>query len=145
MRYRRRKHYRTHAWATEIQSYLDSEVWETYFKFCFERNPWDRVVSGYYWKYRTEDRPPISDYVQSGQMNELKGYDLYTEKSEIVVDRVFRYEDMPNALREIGKILDLPKPIILPVANSGFRPKECHYRDILSDADRKKNRHYVCA
>jgi tRNA splicing ligase len=25
------------------------KVWDSYFKFCFERNPWDKTVSHFYW------------------------------------------------------------------------------------------------
>jgi len=31
--------------AFEIKNRVPAEVWNSYFKFCVERNPWDKVLS----------------------------------------------------------------------------------------------------
>src|SRR5438132_1302501 len=38
-----------HSGAEYIKEHVDKHVWESYFKFCFERNPWDKVISWYYY------------------------------------------------------------------------------------------------
>ncbi|MBF2097425.1 MAG: sulfotransferase family 2 domain-containing protein [Gloeomargaritaceae cyanobacterium C42_A2020_066] len=133
-----RKGFFKHADASYIKRYTDPDVWDSYFKFCFERNPWDKAISYYYWKHKEEPRPTISEFVQVGGMNSVKGFELYTINSEIVVDRVFLYESLDEAMKEIAKIVGLPEVPSLPRVKGGFRRDKRHYRDVLSEKDREK-------
>ena len=48
-----------HMSALEVKNLVDPDVWQNYFKFCVVRSPWERVVSNYYWRYKTETRPSM--------------------------------------------------------------------------------------
>ena len=69
-----------HCSAQRIKKYIGENIWNNYHKFCFERNPWDRVISLYYWVYKTEPRPSIAEFLDSDIPQRLKkrGYYNYT-------------------------------------------------------------------
>jgi len=122
-----------HMSATEIKRLVSEEVWNTYYKFSFDRNPWDKMISWYYWKNRNSDFVSIDDFIEKG-MGGVKGYDLYTIGGVKAVDSVFKYEDIPRALRVITDKLNLPKPLQMPdyIAKGGARKEKKHYSEFLS-------------
>ena len=138
IRNRRPVRYRNHVSATFVCRHIEPEIWRSYFKFCFERNPWDKAISFYYWKYPREPRPSISEFIQSGVANRVRGFDLYSEQGEIIVDRVFKFEELREAMSEIGQQFGLDETPILPRAKLGVRQDPRNYRDILTIEDREK-------
>ncbi|ARU57714.1 chondroitin 4-O-sulfotransferase [Oleiphilus messinensis] len=126
--------YYNHMSAGEIKDLLGDEVWNSYYKFCFERNPWDRVISFYYWRYQSTPRPTMLSFLLSDAPLKLKrfGYDLYTIDRNIAVDDIYCYEDLKEAAETIRKRLKLPGKLLLPRAKSGYRKDTRHYSDIFS-------------
>lgn len=156
-----------HIGAGEIRQLIASDVWDNYYKFCFERNPWDKVVSYYYWWRKLEKdyqqdgaafirslgasgrgvewiiknhpigEATLSEAIQSGRCNWVQGFDLYSIRNEIVVNRVAKYESLNTEFDEIMKLLGITQKIELPRLKAGARDKR-HYRDLLTSFDRDK-------
>ncbi len=165
---RRRPRFVNHMGAKEIRRFVSPEVWKGYFKFCVERNPYDKVISLYAWwreleaqwrldplKFRRDlgaaargvewmiAHHPVGDmtlsqFVQSGRANLVQGYDLYTIDGEVVVDRILRYERLAEEWPEMARDLSLNDLQELPRAKSGIRKPGVHYRDQLNETDRAK-------
>ena len=126
-----------HISANEVRQKVGATVWNEYYKFCFERNPWDRVISFYFWRCQNEPRPSISAFIESDEMSILKekGINLYTISGTIAVNRVCLYENLQGELDEICSQIGLPGKLALPNAKSGYRMDKRHYSEILSDKD----------
>ena len=66
---RRRLKFLNHSPAAHVQQYVESDIWNSYFKFSVERNPWDKLVSYYYWEHRGTPTMPIDEWVRQGKGN----------------------------------------------------------------------------
>jgi hypothetical protein len=119
-----------HIPASQARVYLGEEIWRSYFKFAFDRNPWDRQVSAYHFRYRRRARPPsFADFLDHDWRARLNNYAIYSLDGEVCVDFLGRFEnlqeDFRHALGEIGLSFDQE----LPRAKTGVRKSGKHYRD----------------
>jgi hypothetical protein len=115
----------------------DDRAWRSYFKFAFDRNPWDRQVSAYHFRYRGKDRPPsFSCFLDRDRRARLNNYEIYSLDGAPCVDFLGRFEtleeDFQRALSQIG----LKFEHALPRAKSGIRRNNKHYRDYYDDRTR---------
>lgn len=136
----KRARFYNHISAKEVIARVGSRIWSEYYKFCFERNPWDRVISHYYWRYQQEPRPPIGALIDSPDLDVLttRGFDIYTVDGKTAVDRVCLYENLDKELEEVAERLGLPERLVLPRAKGGARKDRRHYSDMLSRSDEQK-------
>jgi hypothetical protein len=134
---RKRMNFANHAPAGFIRENIGAEVWNGYFKFCFERNPFDQAISRYYWS-TSEPRPEINAYLCTLRPHLLSNWDIYAIDGRIAVDFIGRYEnlsgDLAFALNKIG----LPGDIQLPRAKAGYRADRRPYSQILNDMGRAR-------
>ena len=130
--------YYNHISAKEVRAHIGDDIWNSYFKFCFERNPWDRMISGYYWRCQTEPRPSISEFMQSDYPMLLKkrGIGLYTIDGKIAVNRICRFENLQQEMETVRTALGIPEELQLPRAKSRFRKDKRPYQEVLNDAER---------
>jgi len=136
---KKKEKFYNHMSAHEIKDRIEDNLWNDYYKFCVERNPWDRVVSLYYWRCRNKENPPtIADYVASKAVNSLKrkGIGLYTIGGKVVVDKVCLFEDLTKELEEVRKRVGISEPLELPRAKSKFRPVKKSYQDVFGEEEK---------
>jgi len=91
-----RKAYYNHMPAAEASLLGGPRIWNKHFKFCVERNPWDRMISLYYWTGRPSQPTPLADFVASRHDRTLRngGAKIYTQGGRGAGDRVCLCENL---------------------------------------------------
>ena len=127
-----------HMPAKEAKALLnDDKAWRSYFKFAFDRNPWDRQVSAYHFRHRRETRPPsFSDFIDRDWRAHLNNYEIYSLDGEPCVDFLGRFETIENDFRHALAQIGLTFDEALPHAKRGVRQNNKHYRDYYDDRTR---------
>ena len=109
--------------------YFNNKDFKNYYKFCFVRNPWDRLVSSYIFlknggmhdgdakwakKYLSNCKN-FEDFV----INFLQGkavldyihfkpqFEFISFKNKIHVDKIYKFENIQSAIDDINKILNI--------------------------------------
>jgi hypothetical protein len=126
-----------HMPAAEARARIGDKVWQSYFKFAFDRNPWDRQVSFYHHRYRNEKEPPsFAAFMHEDDRARLDNFDIYSIEGDVAVDFIGRFEtlgeDLKIALERVGLCLCTE----MPRAKTNFRPTALPYRDYYDDDTR---------
>ncbi len=120
-----------HIAASEIIKKIPLEIWNQYYKFTFERNPFDKMVSWYWDKKRDEQfNKSFQEFCVycSNNLEEFPlGYDLYSINDKVVVDFVGRYETLKKDFDYVCKKLGLPSIGEFPLLRTGYREDPSHY------------------
>jgi len=117
-----------HATALEIKRLIGDKCWKEYFSFAFVRNPWDLMVSCYFWWLHNASelenlRPDVekirrmagfTEFMHSKygkqMLNEYKGnmWDwIADENGRMIVDFVARFENLEEDFKKICKKIGL--------------------------------------
>jgi hypothetical protein len=78
--------------------------WQNYYKFAVERNPWDKVVSYYYWYQKIKPgkvKNGFYYFLKDTKFASLNDWKLYTNNNTIVVDDLIPYEKLHSKLHKI--------------------------------------------
>jgi hypothetical protein len=119
--------------ARRVIDVIGRETWDDYFTFAVERNPYDVVASSYRYSARKPTfTKTFAEFVRTPRRLDRLALNerLYRLGGRIVVDRVYRYEELPAAVADISTRLGLD--LDLPHAKQGSGP---HYRDLYGPGD----------
>ena len=124
-----------HIPAAAIRDRVGPEVWDGYFKFCVERNPWDKTLSHYHMTNAREGGGLSLDRYLDRNDFPLN-YPKYTEPGRpgrVIVDRVLRYERLAAELADVFGRLGVPFDGSLGVnAKSEYRTDRRPYREVYT-------------
>ena len=134
-----------HAAALEIKNILSKEIFDSYFKFGFARNPWDIEISRYYYILSAKNHRHYKT------VNQLKNFDKYLEwrisikdikkqkdfftdeKGNIIVDYIGKFETLNNDFNYIANKLKLEN-VALPHKNQS---QHRNYREYYNNHAKK--------
>lgn len=123
-----------HISCREIVNLIPQEMWNSYFKFTIERNPFDKVVSFYYWRKAHERYQSITNWLLDGGLKDMQSYDLYSIGKLPVVDKIYRYENLPFFEKDLTKQLNLSEPFQMVEYKAKSKSRQIkNYRQILDE------------
>jgi hypothetical protein len=114
--------YYNHMRGYSVKSRVDSKVWNNYYKFCFERNPWDKVISFYYWFNRGNNNAlSIGDFIRLGGTAQTMDRSLptdwsrYTLNNQLILDDVYCFDSLSLGLKTALKRAGVDDKVIQSV------------------------------
>lgn len=127
--------------SAEIRSQIGEKTWKKYFKFCVERNPWDKTLSYYHMaKFRAGGKLSLDKFL-AGQEFPIN-FPRYTEpgnSSKIIVDKIVDFDNLTEGLREIFGQLGIPFSGSLGVyAKSEYRTDRRPYQEVLTPSQAER-------
>ncbi len=130
------KKFQSHIKAREVKERIPKEIWDNYYKFTVDRNPWDKVLSHYHFvrqRYsRYDQNISFEEYLDVAELP--YNYTKYTDKdNNIIVDRVVRYENLNKELAEVFAQLGVPfEGSLGPTEKSHYRKDRRPYQDVYT-------------
>ena len=117
--------YWNHMPARTIRARLGPRRWESYFTFTFERNPWEKAISRYFFEERTNprgwSRSAFRQFVLSDRLQ--SDFDAYSlDGVTVAVDFVGRTERLSEDLRQVLERLGIETEVILGREKASHRP-----------------------
>lgn len=134
----------THMTAAAVKALVGDQVWNTYTTFSFERHPFDRIISFFYWRTRSlADPPAFADFVHAldaGDGRFIERYNLldysnlpiYSINAELAVDVVGRFEHLSEDLAQITARIGIPWDGWIPREKSSIRPLSSKPADLIA-------------
>jgi len=130
----KKQRYGEHMPAYLVKARTPAHIWHDYYKFCIERNPWDKTLSHFHMVRKFKGNNITLDEYLSDEKSLCLNIPLYTDKKgNLLVDKVIKYENLNAELDWLFKQLGIPfQGSLTENANRTFRNKGASYHDELS-------------
>ena len=128
--------FRSHMSAEKVKMKVGNTIWNEYFKFTFERNPWDKLVSFY---SHLKPGIPFEGWIKTVKLSPNKqpiNYPLYSIENKIALNFIGTYENLRRDLEYIFTKLALPIKE-LPKERANYRKDKENYRKYYDKLTKK--------
>jgi len=132
----RREKFYNHIPARFARARLPRSIWNSYFKFCVDRNPWDKSLSHFNmfknadWHVRYDPDLTLEKYLANGIF--CHNTPFYCDlDGTVLVDKILRYDELGTQLPEVMKQLGIEFEQ-LPHAKGNLRADKAHYSEVIS-------------
>ncbi|WP_343080009.1 sulfotransferase family 2 domain-containing protein [Ostreiculturibacter nitratireducens] len=146
--------YRNHMSAEEAFKKLGREVWDSSVKVSIVRNPYDFVVSNYFWRTKgKKTRPEFSEWFYNNPHLINNNYAQYFIDGKDVIDFYIRFEnfevDIPALERQVESLSGLYETFASINAKGNIRPAGSSSKEFFRGHDdivkviSEKNRYII--
>ena len=100
--------YYEHMSAEEVKFLVGQKIWNEYHKFCIVRNPYDRIISHYFFRNKRHNLDhSFDEYLQNKKFS--RNLPVYTDwtSGEILVDSIILYENLGQDLSKVFNKLNI--------------------------------------
>ncbi|MFT6136956.1 MAG: hypothetical protein ACJARP_000507 [Vicingaceae bacterium] len=133
-----KKIYHKHTTAKKTKQSVSKKVWNNYYKFTLERNPFDRLASFYLFMELHKKGISFYDFISNSNNPAIDSTQTYLENGQQIVDKIYQFEKLDQMLNDLTSILNLEKSLQLPeyIAKQRNREKK-HYREVIDKKSKK--------
>ncbi len=121
-----------HMSATDIKKTVGSDIWESYFTFSIVRNPFDEVISRYFWHKKMHNIDLDLDTFIFKKAHIGQNWDIISDGNLILLDYVARYEHLSEEIVKITKKVGIEFDGWMPSAKASIRKNRENYKQLLS-------------
>lgn len=135
-------YYDSHFSARWLRTRIGPELFEKAFKFSVVRDPFDRLVSSYefirqvntHHAHEAAKRMGFKEFLKYQKRRNLSYfrpqlYYLSDRHGNIIVDKIYRFEEFDNVLEDVCSHIGIPAPEAMPHRNSSKRASLSSYYD----------------
>jgi len=130
-----------HMPASGIRDKIGIDDWENYFKFCVVRNPFDKLVSLFFFN---KEKGALGIEETGGTVECFRAWiskgvpvpdrRQYLIKGRVCIDYFIRYENLAHGIKSVCDHLGLAfEPQNIPSLKSGFRDQSIEVREFYSE------------
>ena len=134
--------WKPHSKADDVLKFLGEDLFYSYFKFSVIRNPFDKMVSKFWW--RSEDcslvekqndlkyiRDKFSKFVFNG--GKSMDWKVHTINNNPICDFYIKYEDLNNGVAKCFEKIGLKDNYVVPKFKSKTRLSKFKYQDYYTE------------
>jgi hypothetical protein len=96
------KEFYNHIPAAQVKRMIPADIWRDYRKLAIFRNPFDAIISRYYWAGGKDSGSPFDQFVRRNPKYLRENTVIAPLKGDARLDRYLRYERLEQELGEIG-------------------------------------------
>jgi len=126
-----------HMPASAIKELIGENLWNDYFKFCVIRNPFEKVISGFFHFVinRSFEEPAVMikkfrSWVEKDKGNAVKDRHIYMIDKKICMDFFIRHEKLSEGVGTVCHKLDIPfDPGLIPTLKNRYKQADIRIED----------------
>jgi len=135
-----------HTAAVTAKKILGEDIFDSYYKVAVARNPWERIVSAYFFqKAANESFVSFEEYLYSDRRLDgliKHGWGIYTIDDKIVVDEVILYQNLNVSYRNLLQKLGISSENGLPFTKVAGKKATAHYSEMYDDKSIERVKNY---